>query len=81
MQSSVIKTFAVTLGFTMSALLICGAFYGLAELGIGPEVLRGVDNWGEQAMVLVGDSALAGLIVDALRSAATIFWPKDPVSR
>ena len=81
MQISVIKAFAVTFVFAVSALLICGVLFGLGELGIGPEMLRGVDNWGEQAMAVVGDSALAGLIVDGLRSAATMFWPKDPVSR
>jgi hypothetical protein len=76
MMSAVQKNFAVTLAFFIASIAISGLLYGIDELGVGFEFVRGVSDWGRQTLVLAGDAAIAGLAVDLVRFAAARLIPR-----
>ena len=77
MKFTVLKKFGVTIAFITGSLVISAMLYAMGEAGVGGALLDNVISWREQAAILAGEAALAGLVVDVTRYALAHMCPKD----
>ena len=74
LRNSAQNLLGVTIAFTLGAGVITASLFGLSVLGISPDLGQGVEDWFQVAVLTVSLSAMAGLIIDALRLVSALVW-------
>lgn len=81
LKETVQNLLPVTIAFTLGGAVIAASLYGLYVFGIGLEPGQGINDWFRTGVLTVGLSAMAGLMIDAFRLAATLVWGSKPEHR
>ena len=69
---------SVTIAFVLGAAAVAAALWVGVDLGLVPQGTSVDADWFAQGFALVSFAAFAGLMVDALRLMAALFWHKKP---
>ena len=70
-----VKSFGVTIGLTLGAVLVILAMHVAAQFGAAGTPAPGVENWYRVDLLILGNAALGGLLADGARLAVAACWP------
>ena len=74
---NITRMLGVTIAFTLGATAIAAVAYVFSMAGAELPFAAHVDSWPHAVGLFVGNSALAGLIVDGLRVGVDFIWPAE----
>ena len=72
---------SVTIAFFLGGAAVSVVLYVLVRLGFLAELARDVDDWFALGIAIASFAALSGLLVDAMRLLASLFWRGKPPYR
>ena len=75
MKQNLTTMLGVTIAFTLGSAAIAVTAYVLSVTGADFGLAAHIDSWPHAVGLFVGNSALAGLLVDALRLTVDFVWP------
>lgn len=74
LNSVAVRTFGITIGLSLGALLIIVAMHVAARYAPAGLPVADVHNWFRVDLLIIGNAALGGVIADAFRWAVGICW-------